>query len=190
MSPPVILVDMDETLCDLMTPWLREINLRYGTSLRREDIKTWDIFDSIKGSLPEGTSLHDTLIPIQVPGIFINLQPNPGAIESVRKMLSLGWEVALITALPTSVAQPGIVVGEKVRWVEQHLPEIGRDIIVTSAKYRVRGDVLIDDSPKFLSSFPGLTVAFDAPWNQGVMTTARIQSWGIAIETCERILGI
>jgi 5'(3')-deoxyribonucleotidase len=190
MAPPTILIDMDETLCDLMTPWLSEINARYGTAVRREDVKTWDVFESIKDLLPRGVTLHEVLIPIQIPGTFVNLRPMPGSVKTVRQMLSLGWDVALVTALPGSVAQPGIVIGEKVRWVEENLPELSGNVVVTSAKHRVRGDVLIDDSPKFLSSFPGFKIVFDAPWNQGLAGMRRITSWDCAIEACELILGL
>ena len=46
MRSLTILVDMDDTIADLLGAWVEMLNRRYGTQVSPEDISSWDIAKS------------------------------------------------------------------------------------------------------------------------------------------------
>ena len=43
MKKLTILIDMDDTLEDLLGAWVSYLNTQYGTNVHKEDIRQWDI---------------------------------------------------------------------------------------------------------------------------------------------------
>lgn len=79
------------------------------------------------------------------PGFFANLEPITGAIEALKKLLALGYDVRICTA-PTKIFDN--CVAEKFAWVKQHLwQEFVERIVLTRDKTLVHGDILIEDKP-------------------------------------------
>lgn len=84
------------------------------------------------------------------PGAYLAMRPVEGAIEGIRKVMSIagqyGGEVWLATKPPTGIAW---AYADKVSWVLNHLPELRRRIILTHDKGLLggEGDVLVDDRP-------------------------------------------
>lgn len=79
-------------------------------------------------------------------GAYLHMEPIPGAIEAVRSLIGMGFEVWLATKPPTGVAY---AYSDKAAWVFQHLPELKRRIIITHDKGLLGGpqDFLCDDRP-------------------------------------------
>src|ERR1044071_3029607 len=82
----------------------------------------------------------------RLPGIFSLLRPIPGAIEGVRSLIGMGYDVWVATKPPTGVAH---AYADKARWVLDNLPELSRKIIITHDKGMLgdEGDYLVDDRP-------------------------------------------
>lgn len=78
------------------------------------------------------------------PGGYLGMSPTPGAIEAIRGIIRMEYDVWLATKPPTGVAG---AYAEKAQWVFDHLPELARRIIITHDKGMLgdRGDILIDD---------------------------------------------
>lgn len=81
-----------------------------------------------------------------MPGAYLAMPPIPGAIDAVRVLINMGYEVWLATKPPTGVAH---AYSDKAAWVLQHLPELKRNIIITHDKGLLGGpdDYLCDDRP-------------------------------------------
>lgn len=79
-------------------------------------------------------------------GAYLDMPPIPGAIEAVRSLIGMGYEVWLATKPPTGVAH---AYSDKAAWVLRHLPELKRRIIITHDKGLLGGeeDYLCDDRP-------------------------------------------
>lgn len=79
-------------------------------------------------------------------GAYLAMAPIPGALEAVRSLLEMQWEVWIATKPPTGIPQ---AYADKAGWILQHLPELRRRIILTHDKGLLgdAGDYLIDDRP-------------------------------------------
>jgi 5'(3')-deoxyribonucleotidase len=154
-----IFLDMDETLVNLVDPWLAILNEEAETNFSREDTTCY----SVEKSFGDYLTMDEIFRPFDTPGFWSGLQPFPGAIEFVQRLLDNAFDVYIAT-IP---ARGSVCHHEKEYWVEQYLPQIGRErLIFCHHKNLLRGDALFDDNPKYLSSFKGKRLLFDKPWNQ------------------------
>lgn len=82
----------------------------------------------------------------RTPGAYLDMPPIPGAIQAVRSLIGMGFEVWIATKPPTGIPY---AYGDKAAWVINYLPELKRRIIVTHDKGLLgdAGDFLCDDRP-------------------------------------------
>lgn len=82
----------------------------------------------------------------KTPGAYLAMKPVDGALDCVRELIALGFEVWIATKPPTGVAQ---AYAEKAQWILDHLPELATRIIITHDKGLLGGedDFLVDDRP-------------------------------------------
>ena len=108
------------------------------------------------------------------PGFFRDLPPMPGGIEAVREMIALGHTLRICTS---PIDDYEHCVSEKIQWVERHLGRaFTKNIILTSDKTFVRGDLLIDDKPEIRGAYTPVWehVVFDRPYNRCVNGQRRL----------------
>lgn len=81
-----------------------------------------------------------------MPGAYRSMQPIPGAIDAVRRVIDMGYEVWIATKPPSNNTA---AYSEKAEWVTEHIPELANRVIVTHDKGLLGGpaDYLIDDRP-------------------------------------------
>ncbi len=95
------------------------------------------------------------------PGAYLAMPPIDGALEAVRSVIDLGFEVWIATKPPTGIAY---AYADKAAWIFQHLPELERRLIITHDKGLLgdAGDYLCDDRPHRANcaNFPGTLLAF------------------------------
>ncbi|MBT4130645.1 MAG: hypothetical protein HOD58_06630 [Gammaproteobacteria bacterium] len=79
-------------------------------------------------------------------GIYLKMEPIPGALEAVRSVISMGYDVWIATKPPTGMAG---AYADKAEWIFRTLPELKRKIIITHDKGLLgdSGDYLLDDRP-------------------------------------------
>lgn len=139
-----ILVDMDDTLCDWMgASTNRMVELGYPVD---KDPRTYPV--SIVLSEDYGLRATSLLYrAMREPGFFINLKPHKAAVEMVRQLDSLGFDVYICT-MPLPYDKEDWCKEEKRVWVANNLGyKFIRKMIFSSRKYEVPGFYLIDDSP-------------------------------------------
>ncbi len=169
-----LLIDMDGVCAELVDPILAEHNLRFGTSYKESDIKTYDGITKLN---PGGMPFFQEMLVR--PGLIRNLKPIDGACEALKKLSDAGHKIFIVSAVPT-----GISFDEKKEWLKEHLSFIPKEnFVAVESKYQIRGNVLLDDAPHHIHDFAEtkrLAVVFDKPWNQEVQSTrfiARISTW-------------
>lgn len=96
-----------------------------------------------------------------LPGAYRAMAPIPGALEAVRELIALGYEVWIATKPPKGGTH---AYTEKAEWVAEHLPELAHRVIVTHDKGLLgsREDFLCDDRPHKANceSFVGTLLRF------------------------------
>jgi 5'(3')-deoxyribonucleotidase len=83
----------------------------------------------------------------RTPGAYLAMPAIPGAIEAVRSVIGMGFDVWIATKPPTGVPY---AYSDKAAWIMEHLPELKRKIIITHDKGLLGDarDFLCDDRPR------------------------------------------
>ena len=94
-------------------------------------------------------------------GAYLEMEPIPGALDAVRSLIGMGFDVWIATKPPTGIASP---YSEKAEWIFRYLPELKRKLIITPDKGLLgdSGDYLCDDRPYKANceKFPGTLMRF------------------------------
>jgi 5'-nucleotidase len=174
-SKPVILVDMDGTICDFNSELLRLVHEELEARLlKHEDLTLFRTEDCFPHYMRDQVAkLSDRK------GFYQNLKPIPGGVEALLEMRGLGYEVFICTT-PKKFYHNQDCVYEKHAWVMKHLgKEWTERIILTRDKTLVQGVVLIDDKPEIVGAItPVWThVYYDQPYNRRDTKKPRINDW-------------
>lgn len=152
----VILIDADGVLENLTEEMLAYINERYGTAVKFEDIREWDLgkaFPTLTREQVYETELEENLYP--------RLKPIEGAPEYVKRLIEDGHEVYVVTNTPYRAVVPKM---EMV--IKEYYPFLKwENFIITSNKQMIKGDILIDDGIHNLIGGDYKGILFDAPYN-------------------------
>jgi len=155
----VISCDIDDTVCDLMSEWLRLYNRDYFDTLSRYAITEWNISKFVK---PEcGNKIYDYL---DSPHLYDMVYPIGYSIDGVISLRKMGHRIVFVTSAVNGCA------GRKLRWLQEwgFLPlrvKSERDYIECYDKSLIKTDVIIDDGAHNLTAFNGHRIQFLQPWN-------------------------
>jgi 5'(3')-deoxyribonucleotidase len=142
----VVGVDVDDTVCNLIGGWIPAINRDFGLNVRLDQITEWLLADCT----PELKAIGDDRLAeyFGKPGFHLNLDPMPGAIESLRR-LSKDYRLYFITARHGPLA-----ISETFDWFKKHLRWVQhKQIIFAREKHIFQLDAAIDDKLDHLKGF-------------------------------------
>ena len=162
-NKPILLVDLDDTITDLVTDWIRIYNEIYGDNLKVENVTEWNIG---KFTLV-GEKMYDIL---KDPNLFKNVKIRTGATETLE------WANEYFNIQIVSATSPYTYL-DKANWVKEHLPFLADSFSAIIPKYLLKGDIMIDDKPDNLEYFDGLSIVFDRPWNRDNKKYLRVKDW-------------
>jgi len=166
-----IYFDMDETLVNLVDPWLDILNAKLGNgySFTREDIDMYDMTKVVP------LSVESVLEPFHRPRFWENLPPLPGAVEIVRELHDQGHNIYIAT----KPFRSDNCAWEKRLWVEDNLPFLDpeHNLIMLRHKHLLQGHVMVDDYPPNISRFNGMRVLIDRPWNRNLRDMGWYETW-------------
>ena len=81
----------------------------------------------------------------EIPGLFGQMKPMPGALEAVRK-LNEKYDCYILSTAPWNNPSAW---SDKVAWITEHLDDVfHKKMIITHCKHLCKGDYLIDDRDK------------------------------------------
>ncbi|MBQ7736910.1 MAG: hypothetical protein IJT62_03650 [Oscillospiraceae bacterium] len=172
MKKLTILIDMDDTIEQLLQAWVRDANRLYGTNTAYEDMKSWDV----SAAFPGLTREQVFSVPLR-PGFWKTVEPIPGAPEAVKRLMDAGHEVYIVTATPHES------VPEKMNdLLFRCFPFLSwHQVIITWHKQMIRGDVLIDDGVHNLEGGDYVKILMTAPHNESYDAAAngmiRVHGW-------------
>ena len=182
---PIVLLDVDGVIANLLKSLLCEINKQTGLKLTEKDVTDWDIFECLNHTNYDIKSI--CLNCFSQPGFAYNLEPYEYAVESIATLQTMA-DVYILTMpfdSPTWVA-------DRTRWLKEHFNISPDKIIYAHDKCMINGDIFIDDRPYFVESWKkthpnGLALLWDQPYNKLCETTSRIDSWPSLLEIVKRL---
>ncbi len=168
----VVLIDMDDTITDLLGAWVEMLNNRHGTSVDPADVQQWDVVKSF----PTLTS-EQVFAPLLCDSLWSYVHPKDGAVETVRQIMKDGHKVYIVT---TSAYE---TLREKMDTVLfRYFPFLSwGNVIITTNKQMIKGDVLIDDGVHNLVGGEYEKILVDAPHNKSIDAESygmvRVKTW-------------
>jgi 5'(3')-deoxyribonucleotidase len=140
--PFTVLVDLDSTCYDLLTPTLAWVNATKGLNLTPQDIKEWQWGKAL------GVNLYDFWAQ---EGVFYNLKPFRHCKSALQRVNDWGVRQIFFSTL---VDGPHVA-WDKLRAIERDFPFIGKHNVLLTGHYKDigRGDLLVDDGPHNIEAF-------------------------------------
>jgi len=171
---PIILVDCDDVLIDLVGEWITKLNDIYGTHYTAEDVPDWNM----TGLFPD-VNKEDLLKPLHKAEIWRKVSPIYDSVVYLKALISEGYEVYIVTATDYRNVKFKI---ESV--ISKYYPFIDTNHVIICYKKQLIGDencVLIDDYENNLIGGKYKKVLFDRPHNRSVDTAntdiKRVYGW-------------
>lgn len=180
MSRPVVLCDVDDVLGGYAMEVVRFANRYAGPDhpYTIEDVTSFDILGSL-GCTHLGSRLVQHLIDTDY---CLHMDILPGAQNFVRSLRRFA-DVVFCTSPHYSVPK---WCHQRMQWLAANFAATKDEVILTSRKFQIRGDWLIDDKPEHVAAFQswnGNALLFDRPWNRRVSFEAlRVGGYGEVLE--------
>lgn len=153
------LLDVCDTVVNLRPTVVKLADIR----LKPECYTQWDLFNLIdQDECVRVMKLFDD------PEFWRHLPPVPGAIEGVEGLRRQGYKIHWLTS-PWYTCENWE--GVRRAWLKDNFGSGPLDITFTSEKFRVDGDILIDDRPKHVKMWQAkhpdkVSWAFDTAYNR------------------------
>lgn len=140
----VLVADLDCVVADLLAKWVEWYQLGWDPDFTMKDITEWDFHECV----PIKFDIYKYL---NADGVFTDLKPIPGAIETLRELHESGkWFIALAS----SPSKNPNSCGEKHRWVEKYLPFLTRkEVWLGHHKWMLKADAFLEDSPEQITDY-------------------------------------
>jgi 5'(3')-deoxyribonucleotidase len=178
----LICCDLDDTIFDLMTPWLNLYYIPSKHRLYKEDITEWDLQKFVK---PE---FKEVIYKIGAdPKIYNKVKPISGALESYNYLKNKKNKQG--DNLYDIVFATHSFIGCEGRKY-QCLLDNGFDVdqknyIEIYRKNLLNVDFIVDDRIDNVRDTPGVGILFTAPWNKNIDWFPRANNWEDVINIIE-----
>ena len=152
-----ILVDMDDTIEQLLEAWVKRANEKFDRNVTLDEITGWNVAAPYTGLTRK--QIYDV---IYEKGFWKTVRPMPGAAEALEYFMKKGHEVFIVTA-----TEPEHVEEKMNGLLFRYFPFLTwNQVIITGRKQMIRGDVLIDDGIHNLEGGQYRKILFTAPHNR------------------------
>ena len=153
----VIAFDFDSVLNNMFPYWIAWLNTKHSLNIDWQTVSNWQMTE-VFPMLTE----QDIFEPLDRLDFWSNVEAMPGMPELVNRLKVEGHTVIVITSSHYK---------ELYRKIEDCLfrlfPSIAyKDVIVTSKKYLVKCDFLIDDYEENLKNSEAIRILWDMPYNR------------------------
>mgnify|MGYP001186423111 CR=1 FL=1 len=169
---PIIFIDMDGTINKFWEAYTAIYNEIYQDHkfLKPSDLYSYSVAECLLGK--ENDDLDRAIMSKR--DFWLNIPVQDGAFDVIERMydqydcyiLSTPWN-----GYPDCVR-------DKMMWMDSKFPFFStKKMIFTHHKNLLKGNVLIDDHPKNINGFEGLTATIDFPYNHDADVDFRTSSW-------------
>jgi len=167
-----VLIDLDDTIEDLLGAWVAWLNTQNGTKVNKDSVTKWDV-----AAFFPGIARDKVYEPIARDDFWETVKPIDDAAAYIQKLMNDGHRVLIVTASDYRTLRSKM---EKVLF--RYFPMFSwDDVIVTSHKQLVKGDVLVDDGVHNLIGGSYEKLLMDAPHNRAFDAKAngmtRVKNW-------------
>ena len=153
----IILIDADDVLEDLSPKWVAWLNARYGLNAPYETHTDWNmehVFPELSREQVYDVEMNEAF--------YATLEPLPGAVSCVRRLVEEGHSVYVVTTTPYQIVRAKM---EQV--IFRYFPFLSwKNVILTSNKHLIQGDVLIDDGVHNLLGGSYRKILMTGPYNK------------------------
>ena len=177
-----IMVDIDDTICNMQQTAIDIFNKKYNTSYTINDFHDYDVMSCM--SFDHANKMLEIY---GQPGLYNAVRPLKGAQDGLQKLINDGHQIYLVTsAIPRTY-------GEKVEFVKRYFPFIDEaHVVAMKHKHLFRCDVMIEDCLQNLLAKPYYhRVCFNQPWNQStkdyVYDINRCYNWNDVLAAVNKI---
>lgn len=208
---PTILLDCDGVLANFCAGFLDSIEEETGYRYGEAAITDWSITRA-----PFFVQLAEDLALAPTPGVVVGpndageyakARPEAELAKRVWKRVNrIGWcsnlptiagakeavdalrELAQVEVVTSPLGSSATWMPERVEWLQRHFGFATEDIHFIQKKWRIRGDMLVDDKPSHISewkeAFPaGCAFLWDQPYNrEGHEGMARACTWDTVVQ--------
>ena len=179
MKKLTILVDMDDTIENLLDSWLHMLNVEHGYHVTKDDIKSWNIQEAY----PDLTQ-WEVYAPLFRDELWQDVKPKWDAVKYLRRLQDDGHDIYITTSSNFRTIHTKV---ESI--IRRYFPFISDDqVIVATKKQMIRGDVMVDDAPHNLVDGEYEKILMTAPHNRSynaeLYGMTRVNNWK---EVYERI---
>ena len=177
-----ILVDMDDTIEQLLKAWVNRANEKFDRNVTLDDITDWNVAAPYPGITRK--EIYDVTYE---PGFWSSVEPMPGAADALKHFMNEGHQVYIVTA-----TEPEHVEEKMKGLLFRYFPFISwEQVIITSRKQLIRGDVLIDDGIHNLEGGDYKKIMFTAPHNRHYDAEnngmIRVHTWDEVVEIIDHM---
>lgn len=182
MKKLTILIDMDDTMETLLDAWVKWLNKKYGRNVTCEDVTDWDVTKAYPG-----LTKAEAYDPLNHPEIWDDVRPIEGSVEGIKHFIDCGHKVMIVTAsnYETLAAKMDKVLFKYYPFIKWD------DVIITSNKQLIKGDVLIDDGFHNLEGGDFYKILVDAPYNRSCDAKAagmvRVYNWDEIVHEVDKL---
>lgn len=156
MKRLTILFDADDTVEDLLSPWLEVLNSTYGTAVMPQDVTNWNV-----ASFFPSLTKEQVFAPLYDGGFWSLINPIENSVPVFKRLIEDGHDLYVVTASNYQTC------AAKVEMLLEMFPLLDwNHIILTSNKQLIRGDILVDDGPHNLIGGEYTKFLFDRPHNR------------------------
>lgn len=181
MKKFTILIDMDDTIENLLPVWLSYLNEKYGLRVRTDDVRDWNLSLAYPS-----LSNEQVYSPLYDDAMWRKVEPLPCSVEFMQKLIDDGHELYIVTnsnyqTLKTKMDEVLFKYYPFMDW---------NHVIIANHKQMIRGDVLVDDAPHNHIGGEYLKILMDAPHNRGFdekkFGMIRVHSWHEVYDTIKQ----
>ena len=167
-----ILVDMDDTIENLLEAWVDYLNFKNGVDVSPEDINEWDITRAYPM-----LSEEQIFEPLYDHDFWYTVTPKEGAADVLQQLINDGHRVLIVTSSYLESLR-----SKMMSVLFNYFPFLcWDDVIVTAHKQLIKGDVMIDDGAHNLEGGDYAKLLMDAPHNKYYDAEAngmmRVHNW-------------
>jgi len=176
-----ILIDVDSVVADLVGETLVWLNRKFPNKpLKYEDITDFYFLDTDKFNIINKEQAD--YIKKLWSGRYwaYHLPVMDGAVQGVEELKKLG-DIYFVTS-PWAPSHTWAY--DRTTWINRFFKVPADNVIFTGHKGLIRGDVLIDDCPKYIKQWaeegnPEKVIIYDQPWNRkkDLETFKRAHNW-------------